>query len=1127
MESEQAKEWWWEEQLFSRPGRAPRVIGRENEKRQIEAFLGSDTTTTLHIVGIGGIGKTWLARWLAWEVRQDRVIGWVECSQKSVTVEGLVASIAKATGSLSIQNIMEQWESQPAVGESHPLQSSVDHCTEELDRSRCIIVLEDFHDLDENAAASLQYRFLRSVIQGLRYGKVVIVSRHLPAIWDDPELRAFQTRLRLGGFTLDETQAFSVSNSLSLNPEVVRDLWLKTGHGIPRAVELLVARMRDASSPEQVIAGFPVYSTAAGEQWLSALIQDLPDRAYRALAVISILRRPESVSFCREIWQRRGPTSDFDSRLKMLRSRFLVDLTGDPDEILVPNPVREYVVQKRVSETERAELHNLVSGVYLRKGKQENQSVRRMDCLIESIWHADQSEDFDRMLEAASELRQTAGIGENLALLGQVDHLIFQAATELQNNEELVHWGCLLGNRLCLVGDIAEAIAILQVALQVAQQCLTEAVQFRVLKLLAETHYIEGDYTKAQAMYDKCLQLAASMEDSSVELDVLVGQANAQLRMHQIVEAQEKLNSCRELAHELGRTDLEAKSLCKLGRLYLKHGEDAGDQKKARELLTEALNLFLEVNDQSGQAEANGLLGDFYRYQGESDLALEHYGRAQEIEKRLGHRAKEAITIGQMAFLRRDQENHERALHLSDESLALNERLRNPVGTQIQLVLGAELRLALGKPEEARERIAKALEISSDPQRRQPIGVASAQRALAKYYRHIGNLEGAKDSIERALEGYAEVGSFQYAKETWESARSIYEDWASQSDIETLHQEFDRIARDSTEVRYQDRVALLAELLLIKLTEVEDPSLLLNVLYETLVLRDIPEDKWVPQMLRFCREARTRVPSRIFREILDFVGSDEREELYHCWIAAAIRDEDTNCFEAILEQVTGEDYPFEKEFALLEPLEPEIVRYPHLQDLREQLARVYLGRLALEADRCIRAREPLPPYARDVRLALYYLDRERFRYAEKEIQAKVEEARQHKLVDESFNLVPEEQELDLRDKRVAVLGGSESIRTWVRRDLRERFDLEQLREVPPSWESRANKDKVRSAIDGADLIVVVTNYMGHDLTDCLKAVMTDAQKKIRRFPQSSGKSGIVHAVEEYFRNALESTRETG
>lgn len=1084
------------------------MVGRVREKQQLADFLSSDKSV-LFVVGIGGVGKSYLVRWLAWEGRADRPVAWVECNQRSLTVEGLVDSIATAVENASLRTLLSQRRERVPVGESWALRDCIDGCLEELDRNRCILILEDLHDLDESASARLEYNFLQQATRSLAVGKIVIASRRFPAISDEPELRSFQDRLTLLGLSREESQEFLVSRGVNLPANLVDKLWAKAGQGIPKALELATPHLKESLEPEQVIEGWRVYKEG-GTEWLSAQMQDLGARTYEFLTIMSILRRPEHISFCRKLW----PTEDFERRLDDLRAWCLLDPTGDPGWVLISNIFREYILGKCVEPSRRLELHDRVAQAYF-SHVQDSQESGQAEWLVEAIWHASQAQNPDRVIAAAALLRQIPQFEQNLGLLGQVDHLTIDAARKTGDRSVMVDWLPRYAHRLIVSEEMQQAVDALEEAAAIARRHFAETVQLDAYRHLAEAYYTQGKYQQAQETYGLCVKLARALHDEEKELDILPELGAVQLRTHQTAEAEQTLLSCVDLARQAKNKRVEAKAQCRLARLYLKHKPHTTARENAIGLLLDAREAFTELRSQSDLAEVFGLLGDCYRYENDYCRAQDYYHRAREIERRLGQRAHEAITIGQLAFLARDQGDFKEALDLCDESLTLSRRLGNAVGEQINMVLRAELLLAMGQREQAYREIIAARKLASDPVQRQAIGIASADRALARYYRETGDSAAAKDAIDSALGQYVATQSFQYAQEAWRLAISIYNDWTSRYEPEKVYQELKRIAFDEAEPYRLERVALLAELWLSKQMPDETGRLSDDMLglCETLDLLDYAREKWVPIVVQHCLEEWFCLLPRVFRAVIPLTDAAQRVELYRCWVEASIREGDAKSRSVVFEAVQNEPrFSFETRFNLLEPLEVEAD-----PSERKQLADAYADGLMKEVDQALRARRPLQPYAHDVRRALAFLDREQSNFLEDYIQTELDQYMSRSLLAHGFSLTGEQPRLDIRGKRVAVLGGEAQVRRRAAEEARNRFGLDQIREVPPSWESHVHRDVVHSAIREADLVVHVWRHMGHDLDDCLKAALAEESATDRvRYSPGSGFSSIVRTIQDYF-----------
>jgi len=949
-------------------------------------------------------------------------------------------------------------------------------------------------------------------VQTLQHGKIIIVSRRFPSISDDPELRSFQDRLQLVGLKYEETQELLASNSVVLPPSLLRKVWLKTGQGIPQALRALMERLRNAQDPEKLVDEIP----PGQKEWMDTQVHDLSSRTREFMIVLSILRRPETRLCCYRMWKEG---EDFDRRLKALQARCLLDSMDDTDSILILNPFREYILAEKVSPQKRIELRDHASNVYWMMAS-EVQSQDRVSLLIEAIWHAQQARRWERVLEAAFELRrEQPHLEKNPAVLGQIDHLVVQAARQTNNKQVLVDWLVLHGKRLSLTEELPRAVSMLEEAYETARQYSDESTQFQSARSLAEMYYAQGRYDQALEKYDTCFDLAQSIDNSDWLLEVLIEFGNTQLRTHQISQAEETLKRCVAQAQKRGATTAEAKALCKLARLYLKHKkEDVNVQRDAIRFLEKARILFTEADNQDGLAETYGLMGDFHRYEKNREKARECYAQSREIECQQGHRAQEAITIGQMAFLARDQGQYDEALHLCEEAMQLSRRLGNVVGEQIDMVLRGEILIALRRLDEAYRQIVDARKLAADPRQLQVIGIASADRALSQHYYAVGHYDAARESIDRALGEYIGIKSFQYARETWERAKPIYREWAAHSDVETVHKEFSRIAYDNTEVYRLERVLLLAKLLLTEahlLAGLENPSGPLSDLCDTLyLLEEIASHRWLPEIVKFCVENWATLAPDIFQKVISWIEADQREGVYRYWIAAAIRDGNFESFAAIFKEVEAETLAFKSKFILLEPIEPEVIND---KEMSQSLAKIYVNGLLQEINQSIRTLRPMPLYVHSVYRALDYLDRDQFEFIQKYAADKLANARQDLLVGEDFDFLSEEIPLNLKNKQVTIIGGSANVRRHVAQEALRQFGLRDLREVPPSWEKHVNTNKVQAAVQGADLIVKVWKHMGHDLDDCLKAVLTDVSLNDRiRYAQGDGQSSIVRAIRDYF-----------
>ena len=83
-------------------------------------------------------------------------------------------------------------------------------------------------------------------------------------------------------------------------------------------------------------------------------------------------------------------------------------------------------------------------------------------------------------------------------------------------------------------------------------------------------------------------------------------------------------------------------------------------------------------------------------------------------------------------------------------------------------------------------------------------------------------------------------------------------------------------------------------------------------------------------------------------------------------------------------------------------------------------------------------------------------------------------------------------------------------------EARERLNLLEIREVPPSWERRVSEKDVRMAVQNCDLIIVVPRQMSHDVQYSLNACLSKDQKDLIRRANGHGKSSLLREVRNFF-----------
>ncbi|MEO0408421.1 MAG: hypothetical protein AAF289_13820 [Cyanobacteria bacterium P01_A01_bin.135] len=104
--------------------------------------------------------------------------------------------------------------------------------------------------------------------------------------------------------------------------------------------------------------------------------------------------------------------------------------------------------------------------------------------------------------------------------------------------------------------------------------------------------------------------------------------------------------------------------------------------------------------------------------------------------------------------------------------------------------------------------------------------------------------------------------------------------------------------------------------------------------------------------------------------------------------------------------------------------------------------------------------------------------------------------------------------------RIALVGGHSATRRGVIQELKGRYGLKHCVEIPRMTESNTNRSRVKAKIGRCDLVVIITGYMGHRLSEIvysLKAADALAGDVLQL--NCRGKSGVVREIMNHLGDA--------
>ena len=106
--------------------------------------------------------------------------------------------------------------------------------------------------------------------------------------------------------------------------------------------------------------------------------------------------------------------------------------------------------------------------------------------------------------------------------------------------------------------------------------------------------------------------------------------------------------------------------------------------------------------------------------------------------------------------------------------------------------------------------------------------------------------------------------------------------------------------------------------------------------------------------------------------------------------------------------------------------------------------------------------------------------------------------------------------IDLSNISLALVGGHETTHRKVKEEL-EKYGLKRCVHVPPHSRESNSRDQVKDKISNCDLVVTITSYLNHSLSESVKKLKAShvlAGEVI--WLHSHGKSSVVRTVLDYF-----------
>jgi predicted ATPase/DNA-binding SARP family transcriptional activator len=717
------------------------LVGREDERLEVALLLRRSRLVTL--TGVGGIGKTRLAREVAGEVVEEYPEGvW------------LVALETLSEGRLVIQQLASVLGLREEPGRS-PLQTVTDH----LLNKRLLLVLDNCEHLLE-ASAQVTDHLLREC------GKVQILATSREAlgttgerVWSVPALAVPDTerlpqrqatllRVLMGyeSVQLFVERAQAIQMSFALNEKNAR-MVAQVCHrleGIPLAIELAAARVKVLTA-EQIAARLEDYlglltrgsrTAQLRQQTLRATL----DWSYELLtqAERSLLKRLSVFvgGCCLKAAEQICAGEDVEEEQVL---DLLASLVG---KSLILFEAREQAEGRyRLLEMVR----QYAAESLQKSGEAEQIRIRYRD------WFLALAEEAEPNLKGAEQSNWLQRLEREHANLRAA--LIF-SETDAQGARAGLRLAGALYRFWQLRGDFSEGRGYLGKAL--AREGAQEATVARAKALngAGGLAFSQGDYTSARALYEQAWMIQRELGDQAGIAASLIGLGNVAHSQGNQEAARTLYEDSLAIRRERGDRWGIANSLSNLGNVAY----SLRDYGAARALYEESLAMNQELGDKAGIANSLYNLGCLAHVQGDPSLAKSLFEESLAIRRAWGDKATIANLLYNLGNVAHTQGDYAAAGALLQESLTLYREIGHPFIIHVLGLLG-HVERAVGDYAQATSLYQESLKLRRETGDRLSLaqsledfaGLAGRQGQWERALRLLGAVEALGETLGRTL----------------------------------------------------------------------------------------------------------------------------------------------------------------------------------------------------------------------------------------------------------------------------------------------------------------------------------------------------------------------------------------
>jgi len=587
--------------IFVDPPTSRALVDRESECSQLMAFLGDNKIAVISLRGPGGVGKTELVAWLVDQAFDPAQVKWIDCSQKQVTLEALLAALAGEMPREQADYIRNPKERQP---------DRFNAALSYLDSKATLFVFNDYlsaastscnfsvqkiitarhflnlffvilHDvlttrLVYDVLATINYHliadpgpieeFLTYIVHHARKLRVVLTTRTRSTCLAHPAWPWQAVReICLEGLPFDVVKEFVGPEVASrLTTDQLHSIW-KEADGVPYLMKILTKVEFTPGRDEHL------------NQWLQSLLRTVSDEARHLAYGLSVIRGRLNSSLMQALARTDGQKTSELAR--ELTEQHILREWGEGGTFALYDLARDFLYAQ-ASDKVKCDAHSDAGSHFANVAEKAQEKPERLKYLTEAVYHFEQAANPDKVLQLVGEahaLSRACGYRDEAQ---QFAEKALAAARKTQKRDETCFWLAQIAE-----GEIdRDTLDVARTHLKEAEASLPKlgkqlspeqaaertGLKMRISIQRSRLAYHTQDYDSASVSFNEALDLARQMGDPLAEADCLIRLGQVQRRRGQYESAKDHFSRARAIADQEKRKDIAFECVSYLGTVTRK-----------------------------------------------------------------------------------------------------------------------------------------------------------------------------------------------------------------------------------------------------------------------------------------------------------------------------------------------------------------------------------------------------------------------------------------------------------------------------------------------------------------------------------------------------------------------------